>query len=53
MTTFSTKLSAFTAALLINSLVMGAMGYLFEIQSHPHLSVAAFAKAVATHQWFS
>jgi hypothetical protein len=53
MTTLSTKLSAFTAALLVNSLVMGAVGYLFEIQSHPHLSVVSFAKAVATQQWFS
>jgi hypothetical protein len=53
MITLSSKLSAFTAALLINGLVMGAVGYLFEIQSHPHLSVVSFAKAVATHQWFS
>ena len=51
MNTFSVKLSAVAAALLINGLVMGALGYLFEIQSHPHMSVVAFAKAVAAHQW--
>ena len=51
MTSFSSKLTAFTAALLINGLVIGAVGYLFEIQSHPHLSVVAFAKAVAAHPW--
>jgi len=53
MTTLSSKLSAFTAAVLINGLVMGAVGYLFAIQSQPHMSVVSFAKAVATHQWFS
>jgi hypothetical protein len=53
MTTLSSKLTAFTAALFMNGLIMGAVGYLFEIQSHPHLSVISFAKAVATHQWLS
>ena len=53
MTTLSSKLSAFTAAVLINGLVMRAVGYLFAIQSQPHMSVVSFAKAVATHQWFS
>ncbi|MEA3158870.1 MAG: hypothetical protein QOD95_418 [Gammaproteobacteria bacterium] len=51
MNTFSAKISAVAAALLINGLVMGALGYLFEIQSHPHMSVVAFAKAVVAHQW--
>jgi hypothetical protein len=36
----------------MNGLVMGAVGYLFEIQSHPQMSVISFAKAVVTHQWF-
>jgi len=53
MSTLSSKLTAFTAALLMNGLVMGALGFLFEIQSHPHLSVISFAKAVAAHQWLS
>jgi hypothetical protein len=52
MTTFSSKLTALAAALVMNSLIMGAVGYLFEIQSHPHTSVLAFARQVATHQWF-
>ena len=51
MSNLSFKLTAFTAALMMNGLVMGAVGYLFEIQSHPHLSVVAFAKAVAAHPW--
>jgi hypothetical protein len=51
MNTLSSKLTAFAAALLMNGLVMGAVGYLFEIQLHPHLSVISFARAVVTHQW--
>ena len=53
MTTLSSKFTALAAALLMNSLIMGAVGYLFEIQSHPQMSVVAFAKAVVTHQWLS
>lgn len=53
MNTLSSKLTAFAAALMMNGLVMGALGYLFEIQSHPHLSVISFAKAVAAHPWLS
>jgi hypothetical protein len=51
MTNLSPKLAAFAAALLMNGLVMGALGYLFALQSHPNMSAIAFAKAVATHQW--
>jgi hypothetical protein len=51
--TLSSKLTAFTAALVMNSLIMGAVGFLFEIQSHPTMSVISFAKAVAAHQWLS
>ena len=53
MNALSSKLTAFAAALVMNGLVMGAVGYLFEIQSHPHLTVVSFARAVATHQWIS
>jgi len=51
-TTISSKLAAVTIALAMNSLIMGAVGYLFEIQSHPHMSVISFARQLATHQWF-
>jgi hypothetical protein len=50
MNTLSSKLTAFAAALLMNGLVMGAVGYLFAIQSHPHLSAIAFARHVVVHQ---
>ena len=49
----STKLIVFAAALAMNSLIMGALGYLFEIQSHPHMSVISFARQLAAHQWFT
>ena len=52
MNTISSKLTALAAALVMNGLIMGAVGYLFEIQSHPHMSVISFARQVATHQWF-
>ena len=52
MSTLSSKLTALAAALVMNSLIMGAVGYLFEIQSHPHTSVLSFARQVAAHQWF-
>jgi hypothetical protein len=51
MNTLSSNLTALAAALLMNSLVMGAVGYLFEIQSHPHMSVISFARQIVTHQW--
>jgi hypothetical protein len=51
MNTLSAKLTALTGALVMNSLIMGAVGYLFEIQSRPQLSVAAFARELVTHQW--
>jgi hypothetical protein len=51
MNTFSTKLTAFAAALLMNGLVMGALGYLFALQAQPHLSAIAFAHTVVAHHW--
>jgi hypothetical protein len=53
MNTLSTKLTAFAAALMVNGLVMGAVGFLFELQSRPHLTVISFARQLATHQWLS
>jgi hypothetical protein len=49
MNAISSKLTAFAAALVMNSLIMGAVGYLFEIQSHP-MSVMSFARQIAAHQ---
>jgi hypothetical protein len=51
MSTISSKLTALAMALAVNSLIMGAVGYLFEIQSHPHMSVISFARQIVAHQW--
>ena len=51
MNTLSSKLSALAAALLMNCVIMGSVGYLFEVQTHPHMSVISFAKAVVARQW--
>jgi hypothetical protein len=53
MHSFSSKLTTFAAALAMNGFIMGAAGYLFELQSHPHMSVISFAQRIAAHQWFS
>jgi hypothetical protein len=53
LNTLSSKLTAFAAALAMNGLVFGALGYLFALQSHPSMSAIAFAKAVVAHQWLS
>jgi hypothetical protein len=53
MNTLSVKLTAFAAALGMNGLVMGALGYCFALQSNAHMPVVAFAKAVAMQPWFS
>jgi hypothetical protein len=50
-TTISSKFAALAMALAMNSLIMGALGYLFEVQSHPHLSMISFARQLAAHQW--
>jgi hypothetical protein len=51
MNTLSSKITALAAALAMNGLVLGALGYLFELQSNPNMSAIAFAKAVVAHQW--
>jgi hypothetical protein len=53
MNTLSSKLIAFAAALMVNGLVLGAVGYLFALQSHPNMSAISFARAVIAHQWLS
>ncbi|MEO7205673.1 MAG: hypothetical protein ABI145_02540 [Steroidobacteraceae bacterium] len=51
MNTISSKLTALAAALVMNGLILGAVGYLFEIQAHPQMSVVSIAPQVGTHQW--
>jgi len=51
MNAISSKLSALAAALVMNGLIMGAVGFLFVLQSHPDLTAVSFTKAILTHQW--
>jgi len=51
MNAISSKLTALVMALAVNSLIMGSVAYLFEIQSHPHLSVMSLARLLVTHRW--
>lgn len=53
MNTLSSKLTALAGALMMNGLIMGAVGYLFALQARPHLSAISFARQIATHQWLS
>ena len=53
MNPLTTKLTAFAAALAMNGFVMGFLGYCFALQSNTHMTVVAFAKAIATQQWLS
>jgi hypothetical protein len=53
LNTLSSKFTAFAAALAVNGLILGGLGYLFALQSHPNMSAIAFAKAVVAHQWLS
>jgi len=53
MNSLSSKFTAFAVAVAMNTVIMSAVGYLFELQSHPQMSVISFAKAVITHQWLA
>ena len=53
LNTVSSKLAAFAAALAMNGLVLGALGYLFALQSDPNMSAISFARAVVAHQGLS
>jgi hypothetical protein len=53
MNTLASKLTAFAAALAMNTLILGALGYIFALQSRPNISAIAFAKPVVAHQWLS
>ncbi|HEV7612004.1 MAG TPA: hypothetical protein VGO37_09030 [Steroidobacteraceae bacterium] len=42
-TQFSTKLAALGVALMMNSLLIGGVAYLFNSQVHPHTTLIALA----------
>jgi hypothetical protein len=50
MNTLTTKLAALAGALLMNTLVMGAVGYCFALQPNTYITAVALAEAAATRQ---
>jgi hypothetical protein len=50
-TRISAKLAALAIALMMNSLIIGGVAYLFDAQSQQHLTVMSFAKQLAHFQW--
>jgi hypothetical protein len=53
MSGISSRLTTLVAAISVNGTIMAAVGYLFALQSHPHLSAIVFTKEVIAHRWFS
>jgi len=53
MNTFTSKFSAFAAALAMNGLLMASVLYLFALQAQPHLSAISFARAIVARQWLT
>jgi hypothetical protein len=53
MNTLNSKLTALAAAVLMNGMIMTAVGYLFALQAHPHLSAISFAHQIVAHKWLS
>jgi hypothetical protein len=49
-TTISSKFTALAIALLMNGLIMGGVGYSFEVP-HQNLSVVSFARQLASLHW--
>ena len=46
-TQISTKLAALAVALMMNSLIIGGVAYLFNSQLHPHTMLVSHAHAAA------
>jgi hypothetical protein len=46
-TQISTKLAALAVALMMNSLIIGGVAYMFNAQSHQHATFSSLAQSVA------
>ncbi len=47
-TQISTKLAALAVALMMNSLIVGGVAYLFNTQSHQHTSIVSIAHTLTS-----
>ena len=50
-TGISAKLAALAVALMMNSLIIGGVAYLFDAQTQQHPTLISFAKQLAHFQW--
>jgi hypothetical protein len=50
-TRISSKLAALAMAIMMNTVIIGGVAYLFDLQTQQHLSVFTFAKRMAAFQW--
>jgi hypothetical protein len=50
-TRISSKLAALAIALMMNSLIIGGVAYLFDAQTQQHASLISVARQIATFQW--
>jgi hypothetical protein len=50
MDTLKTKLAALVGTLFMNTLVMGAVAYCFDLQPNTYMTAVALAKAAGTQQ---
>jgi hypothetical protein len=50
-TKISAKLGALAIALMMNTLIIGGVAYLFDAQTQPHLTMLSFARQLAQFQW--
>lgn len=50
-TRISSKLAALAIALMMNSVIIGGVAYLFDAQTQQHVSMISFAKRLGAFQW--
>jgi hypothetical protein len=49
-TRISSKLAALAIALMMNSLILGGVAYLFDVQAEQHLTLLSLVKQIAAFQ---
>jgi hypothetical protein len=50
-TRISAKLAALAIAMMMNSLIIGGVAYLFDAQAHQHSGATSLVKQSAAFQW--
>ena len=50
-TRISSKLAALAIALMLNTVILGGVAYLFDAQTYPYATLISLAKQIAAFQW--